>query len=291
MFTVRPITDADTLRRCVELQMQIWGMDAGGAVPDHQLIAAVSAGGLVLGGFSPDETLIGFSYAFPGWRRGTPLWYSHMTGVLAGHRDAGLGYHLKAAQREAALAAGIDHIVWTYDPLQAGNARFNLGRLGAVASRYHADFYGAMIDTINRGLPSDRFEVDWFLQSPRVVTRLATAARPPIGEDAVWAVTAAEPDPPALPGPPNLGLQGARILVEIPWDLTHLKTAHPAAAAVWREATRAAFQHYFARGYAATDAFTVPHSKRPRVAYLMERLTPDPKRRPLDRGSEKGVSP
>src|SRR4029077_13788911 len=35
VFTVRPITNADALRRCVDLQMQIWGMDAGGAVPDH----------------------------------------------------------------------------------------------------------------------------------------------------------------------------------------------------------------------------------------------------------------
>jgi predicted GNAT superfamily acetyltransferase len=291
VFTVRPITNADALRRCVDLQMQIWGMDAGGAVPDHQLVAAVSAGGLVLGGFSPDATLIGFSYAFPGWRRGKPLWYSHMTGVLAEHRDAGLGYHLKAAQREAALAAGIDHIVWTYDPLQAGNARFNLGRLGAVASRYHADYYGAMIDDINRGLPSDRFEVDWFLRSPRVVARLASTVRPPIGEDAVWAVTATEPDPSALPGRPHLDLRDARILVEIPRDLNDLKTAHPAAAAAWRETTRAAFQHYFARGYAATDAFTMPNPKCPRVAYLMERAAPDPERGSVDRGSEKGVSP
>lgn len=276
MFSIRAMTDADGLQRCVALQMRIWEMDEAGAVPLHQLVAAVSAGGVVLGGFAPDGSLVGFSYAFPGWRRGKPLWYSHMTGVLAEHRDAGLGYRLKSAQRQAALDAGIDHIVWTYDPLQAGNARFNLGRLGAVASRYHADYYGVMIDAINRGLPSDRFEVDWFLRSPRVVARLASATRPPLGRDAAWAVAAAGHGSPPLPGPPHLDLKDARMLVEIPVDLNDLKTAHPAAAAAWRETTRVVFLHYFARGYAATDASRIPDPQRPRVAYLMERTGPRP---------------
>jgi predicted GNAT superfamily acetyltransferase len=276
VFSIRAMTDAAGLQRCVELQMRIWDMGEESAVPLHQLVAAVSAGGVVLGGFAPDESLVGFSYAFPGWRGGKPLWYSHMTGVLAEHRDAGLGYRLKSAQRDAALAAGIDHIVWTYDPLQAGNARFNLGRLGAVASRYHADYYGVMIDAINRGLPSDRFEVDWFLRSPRVVTRLASTTRPPLDQDATWAVTAAGPGLPSRPGPPNLELQDARVLVEIPADLHDMKTAHPAAAAAWRETTRVVFLHYFARGYAATDASRIPDPQRPRVAYLLERTGPHP---------------
>jgi predicted GNAT superfamily acetyltransferase len=275
VFTVRAIDDADTLRRCVELQHRIWGMSDRDVVPDHQLIASVSAGGVVLGGFAQDGTLVGFSYAFPGWRRGTPLLYSHMTGVLAQHQNAGLGYRLKAAQREAALAAGIDHIVWTYDPLQAGNARFNLGRLGAIASRYHAGYYGEMSDAINRGLPSDRFEVDWFLRSPRVVARLASTSRPPLDHDAAWALRPVEPDSPPLPKHPRLGLSDARILAAIPADLTHLKTAHPAAAAAWREATRTVFQHYLARGYAATDAARIPGTPGPWVAYLLERRRPN----------------
>jgi len=274
VFTVR-IADADTLRRCVELQKQIWGMDDRDVVPDHQLIAAVSAGGLVLGGFTPDGALVGFSYAFPGWRRGKSLWCSHMTGVLPPHRNAGLGYRLKSAQRELALAAGIDHVVWTYDPLQAGNARLNLGRLGAIASRYHADYYGVMNDAINRGLPSDRFEVDWFLRSPRVGARLASTSRPPIDQDAAWALTPAEQVSPPLPGRPRLGLSDARILVEIPPDLNHLKAAHPAAATSWREATRTVFQHYLARGYAATDAAGIPEARGHRVAYLLEQMGPD----------------
>jgi predicted GNAT superfamily acetyltransferase len=276
--TVRAIGDANTLRDCVELQRQIWGMDDQGVVPHHQLIAAVSAGGLVLGAFAADGALVGFSYAFPGWRRGKPLWCSHMTGVLPEHRNAGLGYQLKAAQREAALAAGIDHIVWTYDPLQAGNARFNLGRLGAIASRYHADYYGVMTDAINQGLPSDRFEVDWFLRSPRVAARLASTSRPPLHPEGVWGLAPAEPDSPSLPGTPRLGLCDTRILVEIPADLTRLKTASPATATAWRDATRTVFQHYLARGYAATDAARIADAHDLRVAYVLAQTEPNRQR-------------
>ena len=124
MSTVRSITDPDTLGRCEELQMQIWGMSDREVVPQHQLVAAVSAGGAVLGAFAPDGALVGFAYAFPAISEGAPLWHSHMTGVLPKHQGTGLGFKLKCAQREAALAAGIEHIVWTYAPLQAGNARF-----------------------------------------------------------------------------------------------------------------------------------------------------------------------
>ena len=242
-------------------------------VPLHQLVAAISAGGLVLGGFAPDGALVGFAYAVPGWRDGHPLWHSHMTGVLPTHQDSGLGFQLKRAQREGALAAGIEHIVWTFDPLQAGNARFNLGRLGAVASRYHEDYYGVMTDAINRGLPSDRLEVDWFLRSARVVARLAGVPRAPLDLGRPWALAAAGPTSPPAPGRPHLDLDTPHLLVEIPPNLNRLKAADPALAASWRKATRAAFRYYLARGYVATEAAAVPDSDG-RTAYLLER-TPE----------------
>jgi chorismate synthase len=274
VFTVRAILDPDTIRLCEDLQMRIWGMSEREIVPLHQLVAAISAGGLVLGGFAPDGALVGFAYAVPGWRLGLPVWHSHMTGVLPTHQDSGLGFQLKCAQREGALAAGIAHIVWTYDPLQAGNARFNLGRLGAVASRYHEDYYGAMTDAINRGLPSDRFEVDWFLRSARVISRLAGAPRAPLDLGCPRALAAAGPTSPPAPGRPHLDLDAPRLLVEIPPNLATLKAEHPGLAASWREATRAVFGFYLARGYMATEAAAVPDSDAPRTAYLLER-TPD----------------
>jgi len=268
-YTVRPITDHETLRQCEDLQIQVWGASDREIVPFHHLIAAISSGGLVLGGFAPDGALVGFAYAFPGWLVGAPLWHSHMTGVLPAHRSAGLGLQLKRAQREHALAAGIDRIVWTYDPLRAGNARFNLDRLGTVASRYHADYYGVMSDAINRGLASDRFEVDWFLRSPRVVSRLTGEAAPPVDPGVPWALEAS-PAPQLTPGPERLRLHTRRLLVEIPADLDRLKVEDLAAAAQWRQSTRTVFTHYFAREYSATEALRLPRGSESRIAYLLE---------------------
>jgi predicted GNAT superfamily acetyltransferase len=271
VFTVRAITDPETLRRCEDLQARVWGMSEREIVPLHQLVAVVSAGGSILGAFTTDGTLVGFSYAFPARRGESPLWLSHMTGVLPEHQDAGIGFQLKCAQRDAALASGVEHIVWTYDPLQAGNARFNLRRLGALARRYHVEYYGAMADAINRGLPSDRFEVDWFLRSRWVIARLAGTPYSAPDPGLPWALRSEGIVSSALPGPPRLDLRGERILVEIPPNLARLKVSDPAAARLWRESTRMVFQRYFARGYAAVDAATIHTPEGARMAYVLER--------------------
>jgi predicted GNAT superfamily acetyltransferase len=273
-YAIRPITDPATLRRCEGLQMAVWGMPAIEIVPLNQFVASVSAGGLVLGAFTLDEELVGFAYAVPGLRPEGPLWYSHMAGVLPAHQGAGLGLRLKRAQRDAALAAGLDRIVWTYDPLQARNARFNFERLGVVVSRYRVNYYGTMTDAINRGLPSDRFEVDWWLRSPRVVARLAGAPPPPPDPGAASALSAARgaddtPGPLAPPAPPDLALDGP-LLVEIPADLARLKADSPEVALRWREATRQVFLHYFGHGYEATAVVRPAGPGGPRVAYVLE---------------------
>jgi predicted GNAT superfamily acetyltransferase len=275
-YTIRPVTDPVTLRRCEAVQALVWGMAPSEIVPLYHFVASLSAGGSVLGAFTTDEELVGFVYAFPGWRPEGPVWYSHMAGVLPAHQGTGLGLRLKCAQRDAALTAGIDRVVWTYDPLQSRNARFNFDRLGVVASRYYVDYYGPMTDAINRGLPSDRFEVDWCLRSPRVVARLSGEPAPPAGTEFAWALSAARAADGAPPGPlsppaaPDLAVSGPRLLVEIPADLARLKADRPEAALQWREATREAFLHYFPRGYEATAVVRPGGAGSSRVAYVLE---------------------
>lgn len=271
MYTIRALKDVETLRRCERLQRAVWGLKDRQIVPVHQLLAAVAAGGIVLGAFDPKGTLVGFSYAFPGRREGRVLFYSHMTAVLAEHRGRGVGFRLKCAEREAALAAGVDRIVWTFDPLQVTNARLTLNRLGAQAARYYTDYYGVMTGALNQGLPSDQFEVDWFLRSLRCVARIAGDPHASVPPDLPWGLEAEEPDPLASPGPPDLQLNDRRLLVEVPPDIARVKAAKAYAAISWREATRAAFLHYFGRSYVATDVITVPRAEAPRIAYLLER--------------------
>jgi chorismate synthase len=252
-ITIRVLTDIEALRQIEALQMEIWGMPERDVVPAHQLKAAAGAGGAVLAAIDADGSVVGFCYGFAGWRAGRPLFYSHMAGVVGARQLQDIGFRLKCAQREAALAMGYDHAVWTYDPLQSVNARFNLHKLGATAHRYYVNYYGKMPDALNRGLDSDRLEVDWALRSARVAA--AVAGRP---VERAWdpapRVLEAVPWPPGPgPGDPVLDLDAPVLLLEIPTDFPALRSRDVALARAWRTATRQAFQHYFGRGYRAVD--------------------------------------
>ena len=108
---------------------------------------------------------------------GVPKMCSHMAGVLPAWQGTGVGLQLKLAQREAILAQGFtDWVTWTYDPLLRTNAVFNIRRLGAVCSTYKSNWYGVMLDGLNAGTPSDRCQVDWWLNSQRVTGRVAGEA-------------------------------------------------------------------------------------------------------------------
>jgi len=80
-ITIKPIKDIDALRAVEALQIEIWGAQPLDVVPAHQLLAAAGAGGVVLGGYDSDGTLVGFCYGFAGWRDGRQFLYSHMAGV------------------------------------------------------------------------------------------------------------------------------------------------------------------------------------------------------------------
>ena len=96
--------------------------------------------------------------------------HSHITGVLPGLQSHGLGRVLKQHQREWAFARDVGHITWTFDPLVARNAHFNLRVLGARVTEYLVNHYGPMDDGVNRGDETDRVMVSWALAAPPAPT-------------------------------------------------------------------------------------------------------------------------
>lgn len=269
-IVIRTVKDIESFRRIEALQIEIWGMPERDVVPVHQLQAASGAGGAVIAAVAPDGAFVGFCYGFAGWRDGRPLFYSHMAGVLGGRQLQEVGFRLKCAQRDAALAMGYDRAVWTYDPLQSVNARFNMHKLGATACRYHVNYYGDMPDELNRGVESDRIEVDWELRSPRVAA--AAEGRP---ADRAWpgAPHALEAEAAtSAPGDPALGLDAPAVLLEIPTDFPAIRARDLGMAHAWRVASREAFLHYFGRGYRAVD-FLLHRGERLRGEYVLSRET------------------
>jgi predicted GNAT superfamily acetyltransferase len=138
--------------------------------------------------------------------------------------------------------------VWTFDPLQSRNAYFNLHKLGARAERYLVDYYGRMEDELNRGLPTDRLEVDWWLTSEPVRARLEGRWVPPALEGA-RPVLEAQGDGPGPVREPA----GELVRLEVPASLADLRQRDPQLPLAWRLATREAFLRCLAAHYAAVD--------------------------------------
>ena len=95
-----------------------------------------------------------------------------MLAVRPEYRNSNLGYRLKLAQRERALASGLTRMTWTFDPLQSLNAHFNFAKLGVVSDRYEVNFYGEETSSFLHRTGTDRLWVSWPLDSFRVTRRV-----------------------------------------------------------------------------------------------------------------------
>ena len=166
MIEVRPLTELAEFREAVRIQRIIWGFEDLELLPVRLFVVAEKVGGQVLGAFDGDH-LIGFCLAIPGIRDNKIYLHSHMLGVLKEYRDAGAGRLLKFAQREEALARGIDLVEWTFDPLDIKNAYFNIERLGVIVRRFVPNQYGITTSHLQAGLPTDRCIAEWHLTRQR----------------------------------------------------------------------------------------------------------------------------
>ncbi len=236
---IRPCESLDEFEMCVQLQIAVWGHSESDLVPRKVFLLARKIGGQVFGAFLAEaETgvfpssgtvpLVGFAMALPGYRNGHAYLHSHMLAVFPGYRDAGLGRRLKMAQRDDALARGIDLIEWTFDPLQGKNAYLNLEKLGAIARRYTANFYGPSTSPLQGGLPTDRLHAEWWLRSRRVESALKGIA------------------PSALQG--DAGHESATVILPHALDRWKQSPEEGAAALEIQSRNRKCFESGFAQG-------------------------------------------
>lgn len=184
-YSVRPCETREELAACIDLQQHIWGYADAEAYPLRLFITLTKIGGNVLGVFIPDGRQVGFVASMPAWRGQRRYYHSLSLGVAPEHENRGLGRALKLAQREDAIRRGLACIEWTFDPLKAKNAFFNIERLGAIVRRYLPDHYGPVESRLQQGLPSDRLVAEWWLESPRVIRALRGESARPKGKKAV----------------------------------------------------------------------------------------------------------
>jgi len=223
-ISIRRCTSHADYQSCMDLQQAVWNFDPIDVVSHHILVVAAETGGQVLGAFDGGR-MVGFAQAFAATREGKVHLHSHMLAVLPEYQGRGIGRLLKLAQREDAMARGIDHIEWTFDPLQTRNAHFNLARLGAIVRRYIPDFYGSSSSPLHANLPTDRLLAEWRLTSPRVQAHLT-------GSGAEH--TAGAP------------------VISVPRNMDEMRRDQPARAAEIQARIRREFLQGFEEGYAAT---------------------------------------
>jgi predicted GNAT superfamily acetyltransferase len=258
-----------------DLERLIWPGSETDVIPSHMLLAAVHGGGLVIGAY--DDTVepprpVGFVFGFPG------LYYtpdgprlkhcSHQLGVLPAYRNTGIGFRLKRAQWQMVRHQGIDRITWTFDPLLSRNAHLNITKLGIACNTYLRNFYGEMRDAMNQGLPSDRLEVDWWVNTRRVTQRLSKRPRRRLQladflKAEILIIPALSPLPSITPTANSL------VLIEIPTDFLSLKAGDSNLALQWRMHTRTLFEELFAQGYLITDFIYEVCDDPPRSFYVL----------------------
>lgn len=211
--TVRELDDLADLQRASEVLGEIWGVPDNPPMGAELLRAMRKAESYIAGAFDAGE-MVGVCVGFHSTPAARAM-HSHIAGVRSMVAGRHVGFALKLHQRAWCLQRDIELMEWTYDPLVARNAYFNLAKLGAGVAEYLPDFYGAMSDGINRADQSDRILVHWRLASDRVVS--ACAGRP-----------AAAVVPPG----------GAASWVEVPRDIESLRRTDPEQARTWRHKVR-----------------------------------------------------
>ncbi len=227
-IAIRECVAIEEFDSCVLLQREVFGLPELEVSPRRHLIVSRQAGGWTLGAFC-GEHLVGFVHHLAAVRDNEIFGYSHMMAVDANYQNKGVGARLKWAQRERAIQEGRSFIKWTWDPMQARNAHFNLNRLGVVVSSYAENFYGTDYVTsptakgaVAPGIDSDRLFAGWQLHSRRV-TNLANGS--------VGSLT-------VRPG----------VAIEIPAEWAKLVKENPVQAKQQQLRVRSEFQKAFAAG-------------------------------------------
>ncbi len=280
-ISIRPLTSTHEFHLAEILQRDVWGIrDDIEIVPKDILLIVQKNGGLCLGAFGQNDEMTGLLFGFLGqtidkkWKH-----CSHMMGILPKYRNSGIGIALKKYQRDFVIQQGLDLITWTVSPLEGRNSSLNFRKLGGVCRSYLPNFYGNMEDDLNHGIPSDRFEMEWWINSERVENRLTNEQSQPFPgkirfEIPIINQTVIEKGIRIPAGNDSSTPPSTRFLFEVPADLQTIKKKSLDNALLWVDHTRNSLERFFSEGYIISDFFSELDSGERRNFFLVENDLP-----------------
>ena len=243
-LSIRKLESNEDMRLIQPLEQEVWGINP---IPTHQTFTASQNGGVVLGAFAEKE-IVGYSYSFPGFANGKIYLCSHMLGIHPNYQSLGIGKLLKDEQRKFAKEVGYDLITWTFDPLESRNAYLNMTKLYGICNTYLENCYGEMEDGLNKGLPSDRLQIEWWISSERVeekwIPQISSYDRPFV------VVQSEKGNPMIYVNLEEIPSDSHGIEVPVPENIQLIKKKEPDLALDWRMKIRTIFQILFGEGYA-----------------------------------------
>jgi len=255
-IAVDRLKELGDLRACVTLQRAILGGRTPSVWDIPPLSSVLQSGGLLLGVREtphPSAPLQGALVDLVAEFDGHSARHTAFYGVLKGARNQGIGQWMRAAEREICRREGVHLVGWTFDPLCGVEAHIAFNKLGAIATGHRRNLYGVLPDRPNAGLATDRFLIEWWIESPRVVAVSDRGNLPPhyrVGLQDMTVVTHTQV---------SSGLRvltgydenptSRFVLTEIPVDLDRLRARDLAVVQGWRIQSRDVFEHLFEKGY------------------------------------------
>ena len=239
--TLRALTSLEDADGIIHVMGATWGDHE--LMPREMLRALAESGNIPWGAFE-GEVMVGYVLGWAGVDADDGIHvHSHMLAALPERRHSGVGFALKLAQRAMALDQGMSLVRWTFDPLIARNAHFNITKLGAQCDRFNRNFYGDMGDVLNAGDRSDRLVVRWELERDPGPWPF------PDDRDQVLLRAAGPAD---LPRPEPSGqtepTTDSVVRVGVPRDYAALRRVDEGLARAWRDATGEVLAQCFVHG-------------------------------------------
>jgi predicted GNAT superfamily acetyltransferase len=286
--TIRDLQNLEDLKQVEEVEREVWGLSDRDTTPITLAIAMKEAGNIWVGAFDGAK-LVGFAFGFLGMEHGRLIVHSHMLAVRESYRSSRLGYKLKLAQRERALALRIDEVrsndvrisdvrisemTWTFDPLQSRNAHLNFAKLGVLSESYKANFYGPETSSVLHRNSTDRLWVTWPLTSRRVQERLQGKDSRAEILDALSTLTPLiqfNGDGKPVSTDLAAALNRQRIAIEIPSEISYVERKDSVLAREWRLQTRWAFAEALRADFLVTEFCRTVRGQQGPGVYLLEK--------------------
>jgi predicted GNAT superfamily acetyltransferase len=278
VISIRELRSFDDLKQVEAVEREVWALSDLDTMPLTLTVATKESGSIWLGAFDGPR-LVGFAFGLLGLEGNRPNIHSHMLAVLEPYRSLDLGYKLKLAQRERALAMRVGElrireITWTFDPLQSRNAHLNFAKLGVISESYKVDFYGPETSSVLHRNSTDRLWVKWPITSRRVQDRVQGKDNRSEMLDILKTLSpliSFNGDGRPHRADLSTAVQRQRIAIEIPSDILSVEQKDPALAREWREATRWAFSEALKAGFFVAEFCRTVRGQQGPGVYLLEK--------------------